>query len=704
MTRRDDSSTLPAPAPMDELYELIVLAGEGELSPEQVARLEELVTHDEEACLQYAVAMHIQAGLWRRLRGDAEEVAGGQWLVEGEREGRGERGEGREIDRSKVSDQEVSGPLPAIVLDTSESLSPLGPRPSPLYVTYPFLFSNFVSFLILAVGALGAWFYQIDIPHPVAQGDRPSTSLPQLVKADKLQFVGRVTGMADVQWADVQTATVTGANVPLGRKYALSSGLMEISYDTGAKVILQGPAVYEVESRDGGFLSVGKLTARLEKRGPEVRGQGTEDANLSSPNGRWAGGKGSSRQDADSDHNESQSALTLALSQGERGLNNKPQSPIANPSISPVSSPLFTIHTPAATVTDLGTEFGVEVRPDHQENVVVLQGKVSVATRNANGIARQSRVLLAGETARIDDASRAILVGAAPAEVCMQFVRTLPGPSTPSKNDLVAGDNLVLWLKADAIRGFQDGMPMGYWNDSSMRRNNLYHASPEIPVYVAGASSGLNKMPVVRFKGHERLQGALDVDSRTSGVQTLRTPFTLFSVVKNSDESNDVVNRGYFGGGMARMAFGLGRVAYEPKNSFWAWTPGELNTYGQVGSLNTAWNVHTYVISKLTPHDWTWYLNGKAAGRAVLDSGAPQQFDENVYVGASGLGDELWMGDIAELMIFDRVLTETELQKVGGYLAHKYAIDTAWSAKRQDVDAARTNPTKPEEESPMKTR
>ena len=29
---------------------------------------------------------------------------------------------------------------------------------------------------------------------------------------------------------------------------------MEITYDTGAKVILQGPVTYEVESHDGGFL------------------------------------------------------------------------------------------------------------------------------------------------------------------------------------------------------------------------------------------------------------------------------------------------------------------------------------------------------------------------------------------------------------------------------------------------------------------
>ena len=44
--------------------------------------------------------------------------------------------------------------------------------------------------------------------------------------------------------------------VSLGDKFALSSGLMEITYDTGARVILQGPVTYEVESASGGYLAV----------------------------------------------------------------------------------------------------------------------------------------------------------------------------------------------------------------------------------------------------------------------------------------------------------------------------------------------------------------------------------------------------------------------------------------------------------------
>ena len=51
--------------------------------------------------------------------------------------------------------------------------------------------------------------------------------------------------------------------VSLGDKFALASGLMEITYDTGAKVILQGPVTYEVESASGGFLSEGKLLGKV---------------------------------------------------------------------------------------------------------------------------------------------------------------------------------------------------------------------------------------------------------------------------------------------------------------------------------------------------------------------------------------------------------------------------------------------------------
>ena len=56
---------------------------------------------------------------------------------------------------------------------------------------------------------------------------------------------GRITGMVDCKWAGSSVRTLAVRSF-LGRKFALASGLMEITYDTGAKVILQGPVTYEV--------------------------------------------------------------------------------------------------------------------------------------------------------------------------------------------------------------------------------------------------------------------------------------------------------------------------------------------------------------------------------------------------------------------------------------------------------------------------
>jgi hypothetical protein len=54
--------------------------------------------------------------------------------------------------------------------------------------------------------------------------------------------------------------------IALGDRFTLRSGFLEITYDTGAKVLLQGRVAYEVESTNGGYLPVGKLTGKVTTR------------------------------------------------------------------------------------------------------------------------------------------------------------------------------------------------------------------------------------------------------------------------------------------------------------------------------------------------------------------------------------------------------------------------------------------------------
>ena len=169
--------------------------------------------------------------------------------------------------------------------------------------------------------------------------------------------VGRITGMVDCRWEKGSGFGVQGSGaenqkseirnqkslVALGDKFALASGLMEITYDTGAKVILQGPVTYEVESRSGGFLSLGRLTARVEKQ---------------VASGQWSG---------------TSKSPNLQVS----------KSP--NSSLSTLHSPLFTIKTPTAIVTDLGTEFGVEVSKEGYTTSHVFRGLVRLQVASADG-------------------------------------------------------------------------------------------------------------------------------------------------------------------------------------------------------------------------------------------------------------------------------------------------------------------------------
>jgi hypothetical protein len=185
--------------------------------------------------------------------------------------------------------------------------------------------------------------------------------------------------------------------VSLGDRLALRSGLLELTYDTGAKVILQGPVTYEVESPAGGYLSIGKLTAKLEKKS-EVRGQRSESANQ--------------------------------------------KAEIRNRN----SSDLFAIRTPTALVTDLGTEFGVEVDKQGGTASHVFRGSVRVQVLPSNGqAAGQQRVLYENQSVRVDEqghdqSSRHIRMNDSPAQP-VHFVRELPKPSIKTFDlvDVVAG-------------------------------------------------------------------------------------------------------------------------------------------------------------------------------------------------------------------------------------------------------------------------
>ena len=147
------------------------------------------------------------------------------------------------------------------------SFPPLSFLSTTLHSTIDFFSQELPFSLLIAtvLTSLGLWFASmiyVSSPDKIAKDSSPPV---QSSFDPTLKVVGKITGMVDCKWADPATASV-GDNVVIGHKFALASGLMEITYNTGAKVILQGPVTYEMESKNSGFLPVGKLTGKVETK------------------------------------------------------------------------------------------------------------------------------------------------------------------------------------------------------------------------------------------------------------------------------------------------------------------------------------------------------------------------------------------------------------------------------------------------------
>jgi hypothetical protein len=256
-----------------------------------------------------------------------------------------------------------------------------------------------IATVIFGIGALVGSFIYVSHPEQVA---KQSTSLPSHLSTLP-SVVGRITGMADCKWKertgdrgqgigngiqDSPPSPLSSPLIHLGDKFALASGRMEVTYDTGAKVILQGPCTYRVESAAGGYLSDGKLTARVEKT---AEGGGRKAEELAS--GQWSVAGKSEIENLKSEMVDSlPSAFRLP--------------PSSNPSLSPLPSPLFTVRTPTAIVTDLGTEFGVDVDKDGRTTSYVFRGAVSIHAINGDkDTENDATILHANESAHTERAA-----------------------------------------------------------------------------------------------------------------------------------------------------------------------------------------------------------------------------------------------------------------------------------------------------------
>jgi hypothetical protein len=359
----------------------------------------------------------------------------------------------------------VSSPAVPFIVETSPFGGAETPLMANLFSAGGYLFSYSLAALIVGIGLLVGWACQMPVNSEVAVSEQHRPAMPPSPEREPT-FVGRITGMFDCQWTDAKTGVIGYTRVPLGRKYALASGLMEITYDSGARVILQGPCMYEVESRIGGHLSVGKLTARVGKRG-ERRGQ-----------------------------RDGYSSRERALASNR----------VSSSPLSPLPSPLFSVRTPTVTITDLGTEFGVEVDKSGFSRTYVCEGEVEL--RPVGGGGGKAILLGASESARVEVGKGGAVVVVRKKGEQNTFVRQMP-------------KSVPITLCNSGV-GLKEGEPDSHWQ--VVARSDDPKSKPQ-PALVRGPGDNALENDPGRSQWLSLVAGEADVPEEV--VYVFRTTFDL---------------------------------------------------------------------------------------------------------------------------------------------------------------------------------
>lgn len=232
------------------------------------------------------------------------------------------------------------------------------------------------------------------------------------------------------------------------------------------------------------------------------------------------------------------------------------------------------------------------------------------------------------------------------------------GTSTgPFQLNITAGSGSIpsaglhLWLRADAGIVPAAGSQIARWIDQSGNgRNGSMATVARQPSLVGGA---LNGRPVVRFFGAQSL--ALEVLSTP-------TRFSVFVVGKNSMPSES-------------FSMILGAGGSTPNHQL-RWQNGAqaLFVTHNAGTIITSPIGNTRVYHALSArYDgavMTWYRDGNAMSSHAYTASAPWTIAQ---VGA-WFSSNFLVGDLAEVIIYDRALSEAERVLVNAHLRSKYNL------------------------------
>jgi len=232
-----------------------------------------------------------------------------------------------------------------------------------------------------------------------------------------------------------------------------------------------------------------------------------------------------------------------------------------------------------------------------------------------------------------------------------------PAPVAVSEASIPA-EGLAMWLRADAgVTAAPDGA-VSAWTSSNgvAAKQEDANAQPKL------VPSSIGGKPAIRFDGNDSLlETNLDInpavipnltvisvfDSRTAEADPLRKLYGAddggFDRAAGLDSRAGTTNYGIFGGD--------GVIAY----------------------FSLEKDKPTITVDSWTPKTFDGWVNGKHALSQVAVSN--EQGLPHMFIGGTGTSfHEPWMGDVAEMLVYTRTLTDQERTEIEDTLAKKYSI------------------------------
>ena len=306
--------------------------------------------------------------------------------------------------------------------------------------------------------------------------------------------------------------------------------------------------------------------------------------------------------------------------------------------VCPTEAKGFTVHLPDQTkIVDLGTRFRVTVDEYGASLVTVIEGTVSLRRGDGDPV-----ILNQAASARISsDPTAAVVI---------------------EKNPPILAEAAV-WLTADRITNVNAGDPIGHWPGASIVAHGAGVESDRSPFFV---SRGINGRPSVRFDGAQRLTlpsvadlGIVESDYEVFIVAHTDRPETQFLLALDGS------------GGHENFEFIINHPVDDVGFSF---VPTR-RVYVQGGTNGEFTSI---------PHVFYGQVQDGVAhvavdGQPLSSKSAPEPRSDaaetHLVLGVRGNGKFPFVGEIAELLIFDSALTGPQRSAVLEHLSSKYKIN-----------------------------